>query len=183
MPQRKSRILPGKTRRRNQTLPGRKRPVNRTQEKNLPGRTAAAATENPLAEIAAGLYAEYDACLSRVDFSGAAAAVQKLAQRANLYVEEMAPWNLAKSEETAGELAAVIYNLLEAIRVIALFMAPLAPNTSAEVFRRLSLGAITDITDIEAASAWGQLSAGNAVETGDPLFPRLDADAIDFEIE
>ena len=101
----------------------------------------------------------------------------------NLYVEESAPWNLAKSEETADQLAAVIYNALEAIRIIALYLAPFMPNTSAEVFRRLSLGDVTAVTDIEAATAWGQLPAGNAVETGDPLFPRLDADAIDLDME
>ena len=109
--------------------------------------------------------------------------MQKLASRVNLYVEESAPWNLAKSEETAGELAEVIYNALEAIRIIALYMAPFMPNTSAEVFRRLSLGSVTDVTDIEAATAWGQLPAGNAVEIGDPLFPRLDTDAIDLSME
>ena len=121
--------------------------------------------------------------LAAVDFTGAAAAVQKLAGRVNLYVEESAPWNLAKSEETAGELAEVIYNALEAIRIIALYLAPFMPNTSAEVFRRLSLGDVADVTDIEAATAWGQLPAGNHVEIGDPLFPRLDTDAIDLGME
>ena len=124
-----------------------------------------------------------DVQFGAVDFTAAAAAVQKLAGRVNLYVEESAPWNLAKSEETAGELAEVIYNALEAIRIIALYMAPFMPNTSAEVFRRLSLGDIEAVTDIEAATAWGQLPAGNPVEIGDPLFPRLDMDAIDLSME
>ena len=141
------------------------------------------AKENPLRAITEELYAEYDAALGAVDFTAAAAAVQKLAGRVNLYVEESAPWNLAKSEETAGELAEVIYNALEAIRIIALYMAPFMPNTSAEVFRRLSLGDIEAVTDIEAATAWGQLPAGNPVEIGDPLFPRLDMDAIDLSME
>ena len=141
------------------------------------------AVDNPLREIAEGLYAEYDKCMTDVDFTGAVAAVQKLAGRANLYVEESAPWNLAKSEETAGELAAVIYNTLEAIRIIALYLAPFMPNTSAEVFRRLGLGDVAAITDIEAATKWGQLPVGNTVEIGDPLFPRLDVDAIDLGIE
>ncbi|WP_165043870.1 methionine--tRNA ligase [Adlercreutzia sp. ZJ138] len=131
------------------------------------------AAENPLREISDALYAEYDACMAQVDFTGAAAAVQKLASRVNLYVEESAPWNLAKSEETADQLAAVMYNSLESIRIIALYMAPFMPNTSAEVFRRLSLGDVSSVCDIEAATAWGQLPAGNAVEVGDPLFPRL----------
>lgn len=139
--------------------------------------------ENPLAEVASGLYAEYDAAISQVDFTGAAAAVQKLAERANRYIEETEPFRLAKDPERADELACVMYNLLEAIRIIALYMAPLCPNTSAEVFRRLSLGDIAEVRDIEAATAWGQLPAGNAVEIGDPLFPRLDADAISFDEE
>ncbi len=143
----------------------------------------AGAEENPLREIADELYTEYDKCMGQVDFTNAAAAVQKLASRVNLYVEDSAPWNLAKSEETADELAAVIYNALEAIRIIALYMAPFMPNTSAEVFNRLGLGDIFAITDIEAASVWGQLEAGSAVAVGAPLYPRLDADAIDLSIE
>ncbi len=143
----------------------------------------AGAEQNPLADIAQDLYAEYDACMARVDFTGAAACVQKLAGRVNLYVEESAPWNLAKNPETQDELAAVIYNALEAIRIIALFMAPFMPRTSAEVFNRLSLGSLDDLNDIQAASVWGQLPFGNEVEKGDPLFPRLDADAIELSFD
>ena len=141
---------------------------------------------NPLREIAEGLYAEFDGCMADVDFTGAVGAVQKLAQAANLYVDEQAPWALAKAcksedaaeaQEAGAKLSAVMYNLLEAIRIVALFLSPLAPNTSAEVWRRLQLGAPTDVEDIEAASAWGQLPAGNTVEVGDPLFPRLDVNA------
>lgn len=114
--------------------------------------------------------------MAEVDFTGAAAAVQKLASRVNLYVEESAPWTLAKDPARADELAGVIYNCLEAIRIIALYMAPFMPNTSAEVFRRLGLGEIAGVTDIQEATAWGQLPASVAVEVGDPLFPRLDVD-------
>ena len=153
------------------------------QVPEVPVSAAALVEANPLREITEELYAEYDRALGDVDFTAAAAAVQKLAGRVNLYVEESAPWNLAKNEETADELAAVIYNALEAIRIIALYMAPFMPNTSAEVFRRLSLGDIAAVDDIEAATAWGQLPAGNAVEIGDPLFPRLDTDAIDLSME
>ncbi|MGN0301452.1 MAG: class I tRNA ligase family protein, partial [Anaerotardibacter sp.] len=142
----------------------------------------AGAEDNPLREIADSLYAEYDKCMTDVDFSGAAAAVQKLAKRVNLYVEESAPWNLAKSEETQDQLRAVIYNSLEAIRIIALYMAPFMPNTSKEVFARLSLGDVTAICDIESATKWGQLPSANEVTTGDPLFPRLDVEAINLNI-
>lgn len=139
-----------------------------------------AETENPLKEIADGLYEKYNACMADVDFTGAVEAAQELASRVNLYVEESAPWNLAKSEETQGQLAFVLYNALEACRILALFFAPFMPNTSAEVFKRLSLGDVTAVEDIKAESVWGQLPAGNAVEKGDPLFPRLDIKEIEL---
>lgn len=141
-----------------------------------------AAGDNPLRAISDELYAQFDASMSELDFSGAAAAVQKLASRVNLYVEESAPWNLAKSEETADELASVMYNALEAIRIIALYLAPFMPNTSAEALRRIGID-LSGITDIESATVWGQLPFGNAVEVGDPLFPRLDVSAIDFDLD
>ncbi len=144
---------------------------------------AAATKDNPLRSMADALYVEYDGAMALVDFTKAIGAVQALAARVNLYVEESAPWNLAKDEAKAGELAAVIYNSLEAIRIIAAYLAPFMPNTSAEVFRRLGLSDVFAIDDIAAACAWGGLPAGNAVEIGDPLFPRLDVDAIDMDME
>lgn len=132
----------------------------------------------PCMASAEKLYAEYDEALAMVDFTGAASAVQKLAGIANHYVEDSAPWNLAKDPEKSGELAQVIYNALEAIRIIALYMFPFMPNTSAEVFSRLGLPAPGDITDIESAASWGQLPAGNKVTVGDALFPRLDVEKI-----
>ena len=62
-------------------------------------------------------------------------------------------------------------------------MAPFMPNTSDEVFSRMNLGSVTNVTDIEAASAWGQLEPGLEINTGTPLYPRLDVDAIDFSLE
>lgn len=144
---------------------------------------AEATKANPLRDMADSLYVEYDEAMALVDFTAAIHAVQKLAARVNLYVEDSAPWNLAKDEAKAGELAAVIYNSLEAIRIIAAYLAPFMPNTSAEVFSRLGLGDVFAMDDIEAATKWGGLPAGNHVEIGDPLFPRLDVDAISLDME
>ena len=149
----------------------------------VPESTKHLVESNPLREVADALYAEYDKCMAEVDFTGAAAAAQNLAHRANLYIDETEPFRMAKDPEKRDELAAVMYNLLEAIRIIALYMAPFAPNTSAEVYRRLGLGNITDVTDIEAATAWGQLPEGNTVESGAPLFPRLDVSELNLDAE
>lgn len=139
--------------------------------------------QNPLREAAEGIYAEYDAALSQVDFTAATHAAQKLASAANLYIEESAPWTLAKDDSKSDELAFVIYNVLEAIRITALFMAPFMPNTSSEVYKRLGLGDIFTTDDIEGQAKWGQLPSGNVVEVGDALFPRLDVDAISIEMQ
>lgn len=147
-------------------------------EGKVPAVPAGVEVANPLKDVAEGLYAEFDQCMTDVNFTDAAAAVQKLAEAANHYVEDMAPWGLAKKEETAGQLAAVMYNLLEAIRITALYLAPFMPTTSNEVFTRLGLGDVTAVTNIQEATTWGGLPAGNEVAVGDPLFPRLDVDAI-----
>lgn len=135
--------------------------------------------ENPLKATAEGLYDRYREAMDAIDYSTAAAAAQELVAAANLYVEESAPWNLAKSEETAEDLAAVIYNLLEAIRIAAIFFAPLMPTTSAEVWRRLGLGDVNSVIDTAEESQWGRLPAGNPVEKGEALFPRIQAEDVE----
>ncbi len=67
----------------------------------------------------------------------------------------------------------MLYNALEAVRIASLFTAPVMPNTSAEVWRRLDLGDIAAVTDVLAAAEWGGLPAGSRVTKGDALFPRI----------
>jgi methionyl-tRNA synthetase len=123
-------------------------------------RTTAALTAemgNPLADVTAGLFARYSTCMEQIDYSGAMAAVMELVDAANLYVEQSAPWGLAKAADaerldavergidldaatapTQGDrLAFVMYNLLETTRIVAAAFAPVMPATSAEVWRRL----------------------------------------------
>ena len=80
---------------------------------------------------------------------------------------------LAKDEAKADELAFVIYNLLEAIRIAAHLLMPLMPQTSAEALRRLSCEGEAASDDLKGICTWGLLAGGQPVEKGDPLFPRL----------
>lgn len=157
---------------------------------------------NPLAEIVqanGSIYQRYADALSQVDYSGALSSVMELCNRANLYIEESAPWNLAKAavvekaemqvaglDETAAttptandRLAFVIYNALEAIRIMALLFAPVMPSTSTEVWHRLGLGEVLAVENLNEQAGWGLLPAGNVVVTGEPLFPRLQLEDID----
>ena len=110
----------------------------------------------------------------KLDFAGALEAVWHLVKGTNLYIENAAPWNLAKGDETRARLEAVLYHALEAVRIATLFTAPVMPATSAEVWRRLGLaGAPTDVDDLAAAACWGGLPGGLTVSKGEPLFPRI----------
>jgi len=130
-----------------------------------------------LRDIALRLPERYAAAMDALDYAGALEATWDLVKRANRYIEDSAPWNLAKADETKGRLAAVLYNALEAVRIAALFCAPAMPVTSAEVWRRMGLGDISAVTALDAEAQWGRLAVGNSVEKGEPLFPRIVEDA------
>ncbi|MBM6998662.1 methionine--tRNA ligase [bacterium] len=133
--------------------------------------------ESPLRDAAAGVYERYAKAMGAFDYQAGAREAMALAEAANLYIEQSAPWALAKDPSRADDLAFVIWGLLETIRLCAVLLAPITPATSAEVMRRLSLPA-EPTDDLRAACAWGQFEGGSPVVKGDALFPRLDADAV-----
>jgi methionyl-tRNA synthetase len=142
-----------------------------------PAPVAADEADADLLAIAAGLPAAYEERMLALDYAGALESTWELVKRTNRYIEDSAPWNLAKSDETRPRLEAVLYNALETVRIVALFTAPVMPETSADVWRRLGLGPITDVVDLAVAAAWGGIPAGSRVAKGEPLFPRIQVDA------
>jgi methionyl-tRNA synthetase len=131
------------------------------------------AADADLLSVAAGLPASYEERMRGLDYAGALEDVWQLIKRANRYIEDMAPWNLAKTDESRPRLEAVIYNALEAVRIAALFTASVMPETSAEVWRRLGLGEVAAVSDLTTESEWGGLPEGARVSKGDALFPRI----------
>ena len=129
--------------------------------------------ESPLRDIAQGIAERYCEHMDKVEFVAAKDVVMELVHAANHYIEDSAPWAVAKDPARADELAGIICNLLEAIRICAHLLAPFMPETSAEVLRRMSLEDEAGTDDLVAACAWGGLKAGVPVTKGDALFPRL----------
>ena len=129
--------------------------------------------DRALMTIAANLYDTVDGCMEKLDYVGMLEASWDLIKGTNRYIEESAPWGLAKAEETTPRLHAVIYNALEAVRIAAIFTAPIMPNTSREVFARLGMGDPNLLDDLRAQSAWGGLAVGNPVVKGEALFQRI----------
>lgn len=132
----------------------------------------------PMRTLAQDIYARHTAAMEDFDYSAAAAGIMELIDCANKFIEERSPWSLAKDPANAGELAFVIWSLLEAVRLAAQLLWPITPATSAEVMRRLGLD--TEPGDnLRASCTWGLYEGGFTVEKGGALFPRLDAAAIE----
>jgi methionyl-tRNA synthetase len=136
--------------------------------------------QNPLRAIAEGLYAKYDACMAEVDFTGAVSAVQELAQAANLYIEEKAPFRLAKDPEAADQLAAVMYNLLESIRIGGILLKPYLPETAEKILVSLN----TDKNTFDDLDTFGLLETGtNVTDRPEILFQRLDEKIVSDRVD
>ena len=100
----------------------------------------------------------------------------ELVQRANKYIDETAPWVLAKNEADKPRLNAVLYNLCSALELIAALLQPYLPNTAPKMAAQLGVEA-GELSALLRADTLGQLRAGYTVHKGEALFPRIDVKA------
>ncbi len=106
----------------------------------------------------------------------------KVIQRANKYIDECAPWVLAKDMEANGaRLAHVLYNLLETARICGILLSPFMPESCEKLFAQI--GADETVRTWDSAAAWGSLSETATVTKGENLFPRIDMDKALAELE
>lgn len=128
---------------------------------------------SPLKEIAEGIFERYSKAMESMAYVQAKDEVMALIHAANHYVDDMAPWTLAKDETKHDELAFVIADLLEAIRISAHLFVPFMPETSKEVLKRMGAGTEADSEDLAQSVIWGQFAQGVEVTKGEALFPRI----------
>ena len=125
-----------------------------------------------LIAMVSSLRDKYEEQMEKYAFQNALAEVFKVISRANKYIDENAPWVLAKSEDSKPRLAKVLYNLLETIRVCGGLLKPFMPDTAAEIARRLGDAR----TDWDSLTGFGILPADVATVAGPALFPRIDVE-------
>ena len=123
-----------------------------------------------LLAMASGLRDKYEEQMEKFAFQNALAEIFKVISRANKYIDENAPWVLAKSEENKPRLARVLYNLLETVRICAGLLSPFMPETSEEIAKRLGGARM----DWDSLHQFGILPAEVATVAGPALFPRID---------
>ncbi|MCD6359330.1 MAG: methionine--tRNA ligase [Armatimonadetes bacterium] len=159
--------------------------LNRTLplvERYLDGKLKAAGPGGGgLADKVAETVARAEECWERLDFRGMLEAVWELLAAANKFVDERAPWDLHKQGKKV-ELAAVLYDLVDTIRIAAILVSPVMPTVAAEIWRQIGLedmGVPMRWDDCEA----GQMPAGAQVQRGRPIFPRIDMNRLRQRIE
>ena len=132
-----------------------------------------------LIEMVSGLRDRYEAQMEKYAFQNALSEVFNVISRANKYIDENAPWVLARDEANKPRLARVLYNLLETIRICGALLLPFMPATSAEIMKRIG----ADRYDWDSLNQYGLLSATATVTDGPNLFPRVDMDKALTELE
>ncbi len=135
-----------------------------------------------LVSLAAGLRNRYQAAMDQFAPHTALSEVFSVIQRANKYIDENAPWALAKDMEANGaRLAHVMYNLLEATRICGILLTPFMPESMDKLFAQI--GACEGCRTWDSAAVWGSLSDTAAVTKGENLFPRIDMEKALEELE
>lgn len=135
--------------------------------------------DDDLKVLAAKTAEAADDALDKLNFSIGLTEIWKFVSRTNKYIDETAPWALAKDESKRARLAEVMYNLCESIRIISVLIAPFMPDTCAEIRRQLGL---------EGGFEWDECKefGKNATYTvckGDIIFPRIDLEKELAELE
>ena len=132
------------------------------------------AVDEELQQTAGTVFQEATDKLEKLDFSGYLIAVSRLVSRANKYIDETEPWNLAKSEAGKKRLATVMYNLVETIRIALLLTAPAMPTLLERANRQLNIFNLATPLQWDDAGVWGMTPVAAKVNKGESLFPRID---------
>lgn len=126
--------------------------------------------DDELIGLALSTPAKVEEKMNRLKVTDAIDDIFTLLRRSNKYIDETTPWILGKDESQKGRLAAVLYNLLEAIRFSAVLLAPFLPDTAASIFKQLN----TDRTSWESLKEFNGMVVGNKAGKAEILFNRID---------
>lgn len=128
--------------------------------------------DEELKKFALDTVAKVDKCFETYRVADAIDAVLNLAKRSNKYIDETAPWVLAKDENKKARLGTVLFNLLEAIRYIAVLLSPFMPETSEKIFEQMNC----DVKSYDSLAEFGKTKPGTKVGEAKALFARIDAE-------
>lgn len=141
--------------------------------------TAKEEVDEDLAQTCLDTVKKVDDLIATYHMADAVDAVLAIAKRANKYIDETEPWVLAKDPEKQARLGTVLYNLLEAIRFLAILLSPFTPDTTEAIFAQTNMNG----KDYDSLSSFGALESGRTVGKAEPLFARIDKKEMAEKIE
>ena len=144
----------------------------------LPSDRQSGEFDEDLIATATSLREKVDGFIEQTQINNALAEIFKVVSRANKYIDETTPWILAKDEANNARLAAVLYNLLDTIRIVSTLLSAFMPGTMPKVWEQI--GAAADDVTYDNADKFNVLSENVTVKKGEALFPRID---VEKEIE
>ena len=126
-----------------------------------------------LKQLTTAALVKFEEKMDKLAFSEALNELWNVVRRANKYIDETAPWVLAKDESKKAELATVLYNLAEVLRILSITIEPVMPNTPAIIRAQLNI-TDTAVTTWENAGKFGLLNRALQVTKGTAAFPRVE---------
>jgi len=127
-----------------------------------------------LIELCNKTVTEYERLMDKMDISPTIKLVWAFISRTNKYIDETAPWALAKDPAKKVRLDTVMYNLVESLRIISILISPFMPNTAPKIWAQL--GIEKDFADVQLVDikTWGQTPVGTKVNKPEQIFPRIE---------
>jgi methionyl-tRNA synthetase len=137
----------------------------------------ASGAEGDLPATVASAVERFRGHMGQLELTKALAAVWDIVGRANGYLVETAPWNLAKDEGSGDTLASVLYASAETLRILGVLILPIMPQAAARLWSQLGLDEAAPLGEqrLPAAAGWGLLAPGTRTTKGASLFPRLES--------
>ena len=130
--------------------------------------------DTELKRAAEGLYSKVERFMERLEYNKILSSVWEIIGSGNRYIDESAPWTLAKDETKKGRLATVIYNSAELLRIISLYINPYMPDAAIEMWFQLGVKEDIIAGKLSDISQWGLLGPGTKINKGGVLFPRIE---------
>lgn len=112
--------------------------------------------------------------MSRLEFSKALEAIWRFTSRMNKYIDETAPWILAKDPESALRLGGVMNNLIEGLYKVALLIYPYMPNKAQNIWEQLGVDKAVREAKLTEIISWNHFKPGDVLGEATPIFPRLE---------
>ncbi|MBR1760825.1 MAG: methionine--tRNA ligase [Schwartzia sp.] len=150
--------------------------IGKFQNGVIEARAMKSATDEALMADAAEMVAAYESGMENMEISPVIKKLWAFIGRANKYIDETAPWALAKDPAKKAELATVMYNLAESLRVISILISPFMPETAPKIWAQLGMKPEFAAARLADVKAWGGVPAGQHIGEAAQLFPRIEVE-------